>query len=112
MKTTYALLTVLSASLVLAAPAPFVVTGDVATDAGSATTTLGRREDAIVQDFAKRALQLRGTIVEARTNQKDDAAAGEDAAQGEDDAADKQQVKGKGKDADAKAGKLARHKIP
>jgi hypothetical protein len=111
MKTVYPLLTLLSASLVVGAPAPFVVPGDVAAIAesvGSATRNLGRREDAIAADFAKRALQLRGSIVAARNNQKDDAAAAAaDVAQGQDAAADKDQVKGKGKEADAKAGEFA-----
>jgi hypothetical protein len=110
MKTVYPLLTLLSASLVVGAPAPFVVPGDVAAIAesvGSATRNLGRREDAIVADFAERALQLRGAIVAARNNQKDDAAAAADAAQGQDAAADEGQAKGKGKEADAEAGEFA-----
>jgi hypothetical protein len=106
MKTVYPLLTLLSASLVVAAPAPFVVTGDV----GAPTANLGRREAAIVHDFSKQALQLRGALVAARGGQKnveEDAAAAEDQAQNQMDAADEEQAKGKGKgkNADAQAGK-------
>jgi hypothetical protein len=57
----YTLITLLSASMVAAAPAPFVVSGDVAA-IGSTTASLGRRE---AQDFGKRALQLRGALVAA-----------------------------------------------
>jgi hypothetical protein len=113
MKTVYPLLTLLSASLVVGAPAPFVVSSDVAAGTGSAglaTRTLSRREDAVVADFAKRALQLRGAIVAARNNQKDDAAEANDAAEGKDAAADKEQAKDQGKEADAKASEFYNNK--
>lgn len=105
MKTVYPLLTLLSASIVAAAPAPFVVTGDVAA-IGSATTNLGRRD---VQDFDKRTLQLRGALVAARgqKNAEDVAAVDAQAQQQQDAAAgvaDGQQAKGKGKK-DAQDGK-------
>jgi hypothetical protein len=105
MKTVYPLLTLLSASMVAAAPAPFVVSGDVAA-IGSATTNLGRRD---VPDFGKRALQLRGALVAARgqKNAEDTAAANDQAQQQQDaapGAADEEQAKGKGKK-DAQAGK-------
>jgi hypothetical protein len=107
MKTVYPLLTLLSASMVAAAPAPFVVSGDVAA-IGSATTSLGRRD---VQDFGKRAFQLRGALVAARGQKNaEDAAAANDQAQQQQDAeagaADEEQAKGKGKGKkDAQAGK-------
>jgi hypothetical protein len=104
----YTLITLLSASMVAAAPAPFVVSGDVAA-IGSTTASLGRRE---AQDFGKRALQLRGALVAARGQKNADANAAadaeEEAQQQQDDAAgaaDQQQAKGKGKK-EAQAGKL------
>ena len=110
MKTVYPLLTLLSASYVAAAPAPFVVTGD----SGVATANLGRREEAIVQDFGRRALKLRSALVAARGNQnadaaQEDAAAANEVAQNKEEGAaaapEEQQAKGKGKDANAEAGK-------
>jgi hypothetical protein len=101
MKTVYPLLTLLSASLVVAAPAPFVVT-----DTGASTANLVRREAAIAQDFGKRGLQLRGALVAARGSQKvaeEDTAVAEDDAQNQKDAAAEEQAKGKGKNADAQA---------
>ena len=98
MKTAYPLLSLLSASMVVAAPAPFVGTGPVVA-AGTEnvvipTTNFGRREAAVVEDFGKRALQLRGALLAARGGQgkgnakaEDEAAAADDQAQGQDDAA-------------------------
>jgi hypothetical protein len=108
MKTVYPLLTLLSASMVAAAPAPFVVSGDVAA-IGSATTSLGSRD---VQDFGKRAPQLRSALVAARSQKNaEDAATADDQAQQQQDtgagAADEEQAKGKGKGKkDAQAGKF------
>jgi hypothetical protein len=108
MKTIYPLLTLLSTSLVSAAPAPFVGTGPVVA-AGTEnvvipTTNFDRREAAIVQDFGKSALQLRGALLAARggqgnANANNDAAGGDQA----DGAAQAAQAKGKGKNADAQA---------
>lgn len=98
MKTAYPLLSLLSASMVVAAPAPFVGTGPVVA-AGTEnvvipTTNFGRREAAVVEDFGKRALQLRGALLAARGGQgkgnakaEDEAAAADTQAQGQDDAA-------------------------
>lgn len=120
------ILTLLSASLVAAAPAPFVGTGPVVA-AGTEnvvipTTNFGRREEAIVQDFGKRALKLRGALLAARgvqgngdavadaANAEDAAAAAGDQAQLGQDAQDngKGKGKGKGKNADGQAGMILR----
>lgn len=65
------ILTLLSASLVAAAP--FVGTGPVLTTGTEGValpaTQFGRREEAIVQDFSKRALRLRGALLAARHGQ-------------------------------------------
>jgi hypothetical protein len=117
----YTLLTLLSASMVAAAPAPFVVSGDVAA-IGSATDGLSRREP---HDFVKRAFPVRRATVLARgqkdanANAEEDAAAAaaaeEEAQQQQGDAAagaDEQQTKGKGKGKqEAQAGKLAEQNV-
>ncbi|KAH4250311.1 hypothetical protein HBH70_244070 [Parastagonospora nodorum] len=120
----YTLLTLLSASMVAAAPAPFVVSGDVAA-IGSATEGLSRREP---HDFVKRAFPVRRATVLARgqkdanANAEEDAAAAaaaaeEEAQQQQGDAAagaDEQQAKGKGKGKgkqEAQAGELAEQNV-
>lgn len=114
------LLTLLSASLAVAAPAPFVGTGPVVA-AGTENVVLpathfGLREAAIVEDFSKRALKLRGALLAARGGKgngnanaeanADDAAVVDDEAQLQEDApaAEEVQGKGKGKNAQAQAG--------
>ena len=100
------ILTLLTASLVSAAPAPFVGTGPVVA-AGTENvvipiTNFGRRE-ALAEDFSKRALELRGALIAARggqNNQQDAAAAAADPA-----AEDAQNGKAKGKGKNAQAGK-------
>ena len=87
MKTAYPLLSLLSASMVVAAPAPFVGTGPVVA-AGTEnvvipTTNFGRREAAVVEDFGKRALQLRGALLAARGGQGKGNAKNADAQAGE-----------------------------
>lgn len=102
--------------MVAAAPAPFVVSGDVAA-IGSATESLGRREP---HDFVKRAFPVRRATVLARgqknanANAEEGAVAAEEEAQQQQDnaaaGADEQQAKGKGKGKgkqEAQAGKLA-----
>lgn len=101
MKNVYPLLTLLSTSLVAAVPAPFVGTGPVVA-AGTEnvvipTTNFGRREEAMVHDFGKRALRLRGALLAAR--------GGQGAAAVNDNEANQEaaQAKAKGKNADAQA---------
>ncbi|KAF1920825.1 hypothetical protein BDU57DRAFT_534566, partial [Ampelomyces quisqualis] len=97
MKTVYPLLTLLSASFVAAAPAPFVVTGDT----GVATANLGRRGKATVHDFGRQALRLRSALIAARGKQEnaDVAAAADEVAHVQEGAAaeEEQQAKGNGK---------------
>lgn len=124
------LLTLLSASLAVAAPAPFVGTGPVVA-AGTENVVLpsthfSRREEALVQDFNKRALKPRGALLAARggkgngngngnaeadaANAEDDAAVVDDEAQLQEDPAaaeegqGKAKGKGQGKNAQAQAG--------
>jgi hypothetical protein len=90
MKSVYPLLTLLSASLVAAAPAAFVVTDAmVAADIAPSNTDFNRRE---VRHFDSRALRLRGALVDARGEQAKASTKVEDPA-----AADAEQAKGKGK---------------
>jgi hypothetical protein len=133
MKTSISLLTLLSASFVAAAPAPFVGQGPVVA-AGTEnvvipSTNFGRREEDVVQKFGERALKLRGALLAARggmgkdnanadaeaANAEDAAAAGNDGAQDQaaQDAAaaeDAAQGKGqgKGKNADKQAAQAGR----
>lgn len=116
---TVALLTLLSTSLVAAAPQPFVGTGPVVAagteDVVMPSTNFERREAAVV-DFSKRALKLRGALLAARGGQgnananvedaaEQDAAAAEEAANAGQAAADaEEQAKGKGKAKNAGAG--------
>lgn len=70
MKTSISILTLLSASFVAAAPAPFVGQGPVVA-AGTEnvvipSTNFGRREEDVVQKFGERALKLRGALLAAR----------------------------------------------
>lgn len=121
MKYSYTLLTLISASMVVAAPAPFVGTGPVVA-AGTEnvvipTTSFERREVAAVQDFGKRALRLRGALLAARGGKgnadvQDEAAA--NAAQGKDKGKDAAvaegaQAKDQGKNVDAQAGECPRN---
>lgn len=101
MKTVYSLLTLLSTSLVLAAPAPFERPAAAASieDVVIRTNDFGRREAAVVQDFSKRALRLRSALVEARTG-KDIAVIAADPAAAPTDPA---QAQAKAKDAAAAA---------
>lgn len=106
------LLTLLSASLVAAAP--FVGTGPVVTagteNVAIPSTQFGRRE-AAVQDFSKRALKLRGALLAARGGQGQGKGAGNadaetvvvDAQTQADDAAAQAKGKGKGKGKNANA---------
>lgn len=68
MKTSLPLLTLLSAALVSAAPAPFVKPGPVVTtgteNVAIPQPNIGRRE--LVEDFEKRTLQLRDALLERR----------------------------------------------
>jgi hypothetical protein len=114
MRSSISILTLLSASLVVAAPAPFQGRGPVVA-AGTEgvvmpTTNFGRREAAVVEDFSKRALKLRGALVAARNGQgksndngNADAQAADDEA-GQDAAAAEDAAQGKGKNADKKKG--------
>lgn len=132
MKTSISLLTLLSASFVAAAPAPFVGQGPVVA-AGTEnvvipSTNFGRREEDVVQKFGERALKLRGALLAARggmgkdngnadaevANAEGAAAAGnndaqdqaaQDAAAAEDAAQGK--GKGKGKNAEKQAAEEA-----
>jgi hypothetical protein len=101
MKTVYSLLTLLSTSLVVAAPAPFVGRGPVVAarteNVAIPVTNFGRREAAIMQDLGKRALRLRGALIEARTGQGIADVAADPAAVPSDPA----QAQAKGKDAAA-----------
>jgi hypothetical protein len=72
MKNVYSLLTLLSATaLVAAAPAPFVKPGPVVTEATQGvaipSTNFGRRE-AFVEDFSKRAVEIRNAVLANRQN--------------------------------------------
>ena len=126
MRSSISILTLLSASFVVAVPAPFQDKGPVVA-AGTEnvvmpTTNFGRREAAIAEDFGKRALKLRGVLLAARNGQgkgndaqigSEDAAAGDDqaaqdAAAVEDAAMGKGKGKGKGKDADKQNGMFQR----
>ncbi|KAF1837366.1 hypothetical protein BDW02DRAFT_595685 [Decorospora gaudefroyi] len=73
MKSSISLLTLLSVSLVVAAPTPFSVKGPVVTpDTANIVTPItnfGRREAAIVEDIGKRALQLRSELLAASNGQ-------------------------------------------
>jgi hypothetical protein len=125
MKSSISILTLLSASYVVAVPAPFQVKGPVVA-AGTENvvmpiiTTFGRREAAITEDFGKTTLKLRGALLAARNGQGKSngngnadaqaaAAAGDD--QGAQDAGAAQEAaqgkgKGKGKNADKQKGML------
>jgi hypothetical protein len=72
MKNVYSLLTLISATaLVAAAPAPFVKPGPVVTEATQGvaipSTNFGRRE-AFVEDFSKRAVEIRNAVLATRQN--------------------------------------------
>ncbi|KAL1606979.1 hypothetical protein SLS59_002681 [Nothophoma quercina] len=112
MKIEYSLLTLLSASMVAAAPAPFVVTDSaVATgteNAGVPVTGLDRRQQVSVYGFRKRTLELRDALLAARGQRQnqaandaneDDAEDAEDAQENaqEDAAAEDEQAAGNGK---------------
>ena len=100
-----ALLTIVSAALVAAAPAPFKP-GPVVTDATAnlaiPNTNFGRREAAFVDEFSKRALKMRDAVLSARNGQgAQDAQAG-DAAQAKESKAAKKKAK---QQAQAQAGR-------
>jgi hypothetical protein len=134
MKTSISILTLLSASFVAAAPAPFVGQGPVVA-AGTEnvvipSTNFGRQEEDVVQKFGERALKLRGALLAARggmgkdngnadaevanaegaaatgNNDAQDQAA-QDAAAAEDAAQGKGKGKGKGKNAEKQAAQEA-----
>ena len=73
MKHVYPLITLFSAALVVAAPAPFVKPGPVVTPETEGViipnTNFERREEAFVADFSKRALKLRDALLVARGGQ-------------------------------------------
>lgn len=105
MKTSYPLLTLLSVALVAAAPAPFVKPGE-AFAAGTddvVASSFGRREEAAVRDFSKRAFELRDSFLEVR-QQGNGKGNGKGAAKGKQNAAT---TKGKGNNNNANAGKLS-----
>lgn len=103
MKIEYSLLTLLSASLVAAAPAPFVVTNPVlAGGADSVTvpvTDLERRQQVSVYGFRKRNIKLRSALLAARGGRQasEDNAEGVQAAQEDAALAAPGNGKGKGK---------------
>jgi hypothetical protein len=93
MKTAIPLFTLLSAGLVAAAPTPFVKPGPVVTSDTEGVvipnTNFARRE-ALVADFSKRALEIRGAFLQARggKNAQNDAANEDGQANADDQAND------------------------
>ncbi|KAF5848824.1 hypothetical protein GGP41_009916 [Bipolaris sorokiniana] len=83
MKTSVPLLTILSASFVAAAPAPFAGNGPAiaarAQDGAITNLNLGRREE-VVHKFGEKALKLRGVLLAARGSMAKNNANAEDAA--------------------------------
>lgn len=92
MKTSVPLLTILSASFVAAAPAPFAGNGPAiaarAQDAAIANLNFGRREEEVVHKFGEKALKLRGVLLAARGSMAKDNANAEDAAAADGNAKD------------------------
>lgn len=72
MKIEYSLLTLLSASLIAAAPAPYVVTDSVLAtgteNVAVPVTDLDQRQQISVYGFRKRTLELRNALLAARNN--------------------------------------------
>ena len=107
MKIEYSLLTLLSASMVAAAPAPFVVTDPVAAtgteNVAIPVTGFDRRQQVSVYGFRKRTLELRNALLAAR-GQRQNQASGDDenndAEDAQEDAAAGEQAIGKSKDKD------------
>jgi hypothetical protein len=126
MRSSISILTLLSASFVVAVPAPFQGKGPVVAvgteNVVMPTTNFGRREAAIAENFGKKTLKLRGALLAARNGQSkgndaqagsEDAVAGDDqaaqdAAAAEDAAIGKGKGKDKGKNADEQKGMFSR----
>lgn len=76
MRTSIPLLTILSASLVAAAPAPFSGHGPVVAartdNVALSNPHLGRRNDEVVQKFDEEALKLRGVLLSVRSEMAQD----------------------------------------
>lgn len=105
MKLEYSLLTLLSASLVAAVPAPFVVTDPVVATGTEHVAVpvngLVRRQQVSVYGFRKRTLELRDALLAARggqrQNQDSDDDQKENAGDAQEQAAEDEQAAGKGK---------------